>query len=112
MRIRSTILLFIWLSALGAPLLALQVEDCDMPCCVIEIDCPIQGETDDCPILEVGGLLPDVPALLAKPVQKQAGLLQAQTTLPAAMVAITQRTAIQALSFLSPLPARSSPLLI
>ena len=113
MRVRSTIMLFIWLSALGAPLLALQAEDCDLPCCVVtENDCPMQGEDGDCPTLEVGGPLHNVPALLAKPVQKQAGLPQDQTAVPNANLVSVRHSFARALSHFSPLPARSSPLLI
>lgn len=64
MKVRSTIVLILWVASLSAPLISLHADECDMACCAMtENACPMEESGEKCPGMQTGTPIHPVPAV-------------------------------------------------
>ena len=89
MKIRSTIILMLWVTSFGLPFMSLRADECDRACCVTtKSTCPMEEQGGKCPGMQAGSPLHPVPVapinthkdtvILAKPAAVQVTLVEPQ----------------------------------
>jgi len=64
MKVRSTIVLILWVASLSAPLMLLHADECDMACCeMTENACPMEESSEKCPGMQAGTPIHPIPAV-------------------------------------------------
>ncbi len=63
MKIRSTIVLMLWVASLGSPFMSLNAGECDRACCVVtKSTCPMEQQGGKCPCIQADTPFPPIPA--------------------------------------------------
>ena len=113
MRIRSAIVLILWVASLSAPFMSLHGDECDIACCVMTANaCPMEEHSEKCPGMQAGTPIHPIPAapiitredtvVLARPATIQVTLVDLQP----------DNQTIQARPDPAPILPLSAPLLI